>query len=1552
MKIFKHCHQWLKLIRTFALVLMLTAFVKSQVLAWSCPYHNSGGGDPDVLNYWFTSKLKRPSEMDAFISQCGGRLNYKNLDTSIDGNQYRTFWDYRTLDSGGCTHKEWTLYMRKTACDGTMQHCRTGYISAADSFAKKCSLVCERYAALTGNSCSTIVYQDTVGIFDEKGETFEDKPLKWATPAKEALQRCRRAVSDVNQLVKTNFDDLENSEVPDPNGNNHDSVLNKLSYIENNADRSYTYNFDSKINDLQSIADVRKNTYDRYNALYSNGTYDRQWRYFVSYNDRSSYCSTNQNQTDCANGLKNKKDSYYNQYYRYYYLANYGTASYSGSNLYIRAGSYEYNCGSNTSSSSCLETIRSNRDYYYKLWDKYYDLYYYGNYTYEWWYYFHYNGYSWPCSTYTDASTCRSRLATYKNDAYKQWQEAEESVEAVRQYRIELPTLREELKQAIQMARASLSYYEQVKGRNQTNDWARDLCPDSSVDNERCTIRKLMEGCFRAVNNRLITGGTSEYATNGQIYGGQESRNSFCNSPHSNLAYLNTGSCEKFGCYRYEKDCREVNEYYVEVDESCDVSNFIRYVPASETGLGRQCKECGNYKTCAQAAAYDWYYDSYKDQFVHGLNWKNNPNGNRYWPIRTSCPDGSAGLPKKLPNGQSCIVACRKPCNQVRDTTGQFMKEVGSNACDRDEVGIRVNVVYMGMNYQCISHCENACTHNHLYSQEQVFSGYGGGGHCASDSSLATDGALIRSHKRGIYTENGVVYCYDALCPAPPITPSYPAADKCEAYGYYSFDNIAAQCETGESEVCPKGEIVYTSEGRPIKCSCGCKTKTGGTPDLTCSRDKNTDSKQAGDLYENRTEMFYRERNAWLTWRGERIRSYDAAGQVVYAPKAYYRAGTTAEDIQVCRWKECAPNDAAAFASRNAIKSYCPPERQEYGYRDDGCGHVERFVRRCITPPSDNACSASSGSYFTSTRGSYGLYYRGRDCNCGPQFEWICTGKDDENCRLEEIGCNHCPPACVNECGNSSADDVFDCRYGFYEVDCLGPGGKSKTTDDCGIVTHGTKACQAPVCETPGMKFQDDDRTNYMKCFTAIDLDTTHHDQAAYFINTPMGKREIKPGYGIGGYYECAYGQVKVNTEDASHPECTAKVNAFNDTGEKQCFDILSCNKKSDGRGGYTMDTAHAQEYSGKKANLNEGTLFIPGTKSTNYRVGERGRRCGLEVVVTKPQWTIANYDSKANGSLSSAGTDDNMSDGRCGGGSSSIAKLNNADFTDAAKNDFSYKYFADKVEIDKLPDCQAVVKRISEGNYSDKDAEGFYICQIKGITESKYKYNKTVRDDSWPTKKRVSTSMLGAQRDDPAPDGENMTKNSAFFAPETNFIIFVTEGDFLIDTNIYTAPGHFKAIIARDTITIDPGVGTLPAQAWEENKGCRSPYTADLQGFFAAKQFIIPNWRVADPDLLPFNGDLYCDRQLAVAGTMLQWSKDENGAELHNELNLPRTFGACVGGKETKADWEVVKDDPRLYPKYNDKMSPHLFYSRPDFNTSAPSWMKDPHVQRYEVAI
>ena len=88
------------------------------------------------------------------------------------------------------------------------------------------------------------------------------------------------------------------------------------------------------------------------------------------------------------------------------------------------------------------------------------------------------------------------------------------------------------------------------------------------------------------------------------------------------------------------------------------------------------------------------------------------------------------------------------------------------------------------------------------------------------------------------------------------------------------------------------------------------------------------------------------------------------------------------------------------------------------------------------------------------------------------------------------------------------------------------------------------------------------------------------------------------------------------------------------------------------------------------------------------------------------------------------------------------------------------------------------------------------------------------------------------------------------------------------------------------------------------------------------------------------------------MAGTLLQWSRDTNGNKLDNDLKLPRTFGACVGGDESKAYGQIVEEDPGQYKDYNAYMSPHLFYARPDFNTSAPAWMKDVHIQRYEVAI
>ena len=176
----------------------------------------------------------------------------------------------------------------------------------------------------------------------------------------------------------------------------------------------------------------------------------------------------------------------------------------------------------------------------------------------------------------------------------------------------------------------------------------------------------------------------------------------------------------------------------------------------------------------------------------------------------------------------------------------------------------------------------------------------------------------------------------------------------------------------------------------------------------------------------------------------------------------------------------------------------------------------------------------------------------------------------------------------------------------------------------------------------------------------------------------------------------------------------------------------------------------------------------------------------------------------------------------------------------------------------------------------------------------------------------------------------------------DTNFVIFLESGTYTIDTHIETAENHFKGIIANGKIIVDKGVGKLPYYALLDNGGCSGQYGADLQGFFAANTFdLSQHWPVHDSQLNPFNSDLYCDRQLSIAGSLVQFEGD---------LTLARTFRGCVGGNETRLEWRAVEDDPRTYPNYNSQLSPYVFLQRADFNNSAPRWIKSIHLERVET--
>lgn len=1519
MKVNQKYHRSWQLLRSFALSLVFLGLVYTSIQAWVCPEGrtNGGAGDPNVYQYWLTRYLKRPQQLDAYINSCGGEINYANLRTSIKTRSgkdyYYSWWDWRSFGSGGCEYYSRDLIIQKTDCDGTMQKCERGYLSAPDYFTQICANPCKLYEAYTGKKCDTITYQSTVNISENPlTENFSTHLLEFVNQKNEALIRLRRAVSTVNELVEElildfNYLDYEKElTVPDPNGYNHDAVTSALTTLETILRGLSMKSFDGEITSMEQKVEQARQQWVKFSTLSSHSGksdyYQEQYRYTVTADPYSVECDTDQPPANCRIKLKTLKDQYENKYNCYASLYQHGTKS--GATL--KSSICSYDCGS-SSESQCRAEVKDWMELYDGLWRKYKRLYNDGSFSKTYHYYFHYDEYSWTCDDNVAYDECRSQLRQKAEDYHAEYKRNQGGLEELKEYVVGLPDRIADLRTAIDYVRTSMNNYEQVKEVSNPDAWTEDLCRDASHDTERCKVRLKLESCLDAVN-KLIKKGTDEYATNGQIYGETHKHTWICNSNPHIMGRINYGQCEKFGCYKHETNCREVNDALIETDEDCGQLGVVtrsEWVPS----LGRNCQRCGTFNTCTQARANGWHYDSQAKTDDGSLgNWKQfltpdlGLSDERYWRIREGECSGESAIKRWLPGKKAqCVVGCRKPCSEISGPTGEPMMETSDRTCaNENKVAVPSSQKDKGISFTCISHCENACVSQGLYTREQVLTT------CSGDNDLATDGQAIKKHLRPVTTASGnQVACYDATCPSRS-EPTPINAETCEAYGYFSLDSQAAKCERSksESEICR--ETVYTPSGTQLTCSCGCRVTTPG--DLTCQAQGITvqsDPTAGGDHWINALENYYNKRNVWLTWRAERSVDYRPDGKVIYAPKAYYR-GEEKTDVQTCRWGKCIPNDAA-IATRQNNKTCHANEQAEYGYLSDNCHQTYTFVRKCIGLPSP-------------------VTYNGLNYSCGPQYEWRCYGKDgDESCQRVEVGCQPCSPACVN-------DD--DRGYGVYRVACLGPDGNEKTDDDCGGEVYGTRACQQPTCDK-GFTFSDTSRNAFMKCqHPEINFHQAHDGE---------------PGYGTGGYYNCAY---SANVHTDKSPGCPTIKEMGTD---KQCFHLLLCSEKLSG-GRIVTDSVHGQEFNGK-AYLGKAPsgserghqLFIPGTDSTNYKAGPNGGRCGKYLTVSLPQWTVANYNNKANASLSTTDStgDGTKAAGRCGG--SSTAELDSKnDLVAEATMDLSYKYFADKVDIDKLPNCQDLVKQFTPTSQPSPDSDGFYVCQIKGGIN----YKETEREDK--RSPRVSTSMLGATIGDSAnpPDGKAMTQRSSFFAPKTSFIIFVTEGNFIIDTNIYTAENSFKAIIARDTIIIDPGVGTLPAEAYEENKGCRSPYTADLQGFFAAKKFIIPNWRVADPEVTPFNGDLYCDRQLAVAGTLLQWSYDEKGDKSTEDLELPRTFGACVGGDESKARWKQVEANPALYPDYNKTMSPHLFYARPDFNTSAPAWMRDVHSQRYEVAI
>ena len=422
MKVNQKYHRSWQLLRSFALSLVFLGLVYTSIQAWVCPEGrtNGGAGDPNVYQYWLTRYLKRPQQLDAFINSCGGEINYANLHTYVKTHSgkdyYHSWWDWRSWKSGGCAYYSRSLTIQKTDCDGTMQKCQNGYLSAADYFAQICANPCTLYEAYTGKKCNTITAQSTVNISENQlTENFKTHPLEFVNQKTEALIRLRRAVSTVNELVEKLLLDYnylyyeKDLTVPDPNGYNHDAVAKALTTLETSLHGLSMKSFDDEIKSWEQKMEQARQQWVRFKTLSDHSGessyYTRRYQYTVTFGGDSTDCDAEQPPAECRVKLRTFRDQCWSKYNCYDSLYQRGTKS--GATL--RSGTCSYDCGA-TTESQCRTAVKDWMDRYNSLWRKYDCLYNYGTFSSNVSYYFHYGEYSWSCGENVSYDECRQQL--------------------------------------------------------------------------------------------------------------------------------------------------------------------------------------------------------------------------------------------------------------------------------------------------------------------------------------------------------------------------------------------------------------------------------------------------------------------------------------------------------------------------------------------------------------------------------------------------------------------------------------------------------------------------------------------------------------------------------------------------------------------------------------------------------------------------------------------------------------------------------------------------------------------------------------------------------------------------------------------------------------------------------------------------------------------------------------------------------------------------------------------------------------------------------------
>lgn len=1031
------------------------------------------------------------------------------------------------------------------------------------------------------------------------------------------------------------------------------------------------------------------------------------------------------------------------------------------------------------------------------------------------------------------------------------------------------------------------------------NQWRGNLCPYNSVT-LGCVSVNLLQGCLRQANEVMETESKEHASTVSHMSRGYLSVYSDYHRCTGDSDMVSTSRCSKWACYVEREYCMNINPFYVEPGKACSFGTKVRRGVEVYGKKGRRtCDICGDFNNCREANVLGFRYDtqhptedSNHDGRINDLDRTVNSyyidmkNSSRYLTILGECKDGDSCV--TIHNNAGTPFSCSIGGNQcvelgVWPVTSDVCFKQGKEQLRRIYIDKTKAEGASDREFECAYSCIDACRAHGLYSL--VDTG------CTSEDSCINTGdtnclpeAKLRNHRHDITLAN------PATGESEPITcydarcqkaPLPPAIDDdiCFKHGFLP---LGWSCGSNEVKINPDTKITYYENGVPkdVYCTTGCKRI-----DLneTCEKQGiSVDNRFAGNQWVNNVEKQYTILERWEITIGERRLMYrDSLGHDHEKISAPNGTHVTESlrDNTVCRYDGCHPNDAKIVAK----------QLQEQ---------------------------------FEST-------------SCDRRYNVIELGSEYD-------GCDHiytfqrCVPKTSSCTPTCRRDD--DLGFGLYKGSCEKRGSTSAVnTDSCNSdgTSSGTYAsriaCQAPKCMVSGsedktytLSIEDiDDEGNIISgtthgrriCGEKVNVDC--HHKVAYHGRDGRLTTTDEGCFGKGGIYECSIIQA---TPDQSSSECTEN----NRAKSSECFKVLSCKEELGDDGKIVSLSKHPEEFGAKlcsagadkKCNVETDKLiFIPAgrsdtyaarvygysAKNAHYKAGPNGLRCGKYLSVSSPTWAVSNTSTNIF-TKNDSGLGKWAKDNRCAKEAAGLTlTADNFSFSDVK---ITYETFENLIQINNLPECNSI-------SALTKDQDGFYICKVK------------------------ASSTNNSQQ----------LQDFGLLDANVNAIIFIDdERNFTINTNIITDVGYFKAIIARGKVIVDKGVGKLPSEALKDHHGCSSDITADLQGFFGARKFEFQHGKVvADSMLTPFNTTLYCDRQLAIAGNIVQWGDDE-------KLELSRTFSGCVGGDEDMQAWEIMMADPTMYPDYNAYLSPHLFYQRADFNLHAPAWMKSSKTERIEV--